>query len=271
MGTLLPDFGTTLTTRTDQVQTAQLRITGQALDGDVGDLAAPASVASAAPIIGPPPANVTVEEVARGVWLLAGQSHHSVLVEFADHLTLIEAPQNETRTLAVIARARELRPDKPLTQVVVTHHHFDHSGGVRAAVSEGLTIITHSASAAFFREAVNRPHTIVPDALARNPRPLRLEAVDDQMTLTDGTMTVELYAITGSPHAGTLLMAYFSRERILVEADVFTPGSAVAPYATNLLENIRTRDLQVDRIVPIHGAIAPFNELVRTVDALGTN
>ena len=53
---------------------------------------------------------VTAEELAPGVWFLAGQSHHSVVVEFADHLTLIEAPQNDTRTLAVIAKARELRP-----------------------------------------------------------------------------------------------------------------------------------------------------------------
>ena len=33
----------------------------------------------------------------KGIWFLAGQSHHSVLVEFTDHLMLIEAPQNDTR------------------------------------------------------------------------------------------------------------------------------------------------------------------------------
>ncbi|MBI4538561.1 MAG: MBL fold metallo-hydrolase [Gemmatimonadetes bacterium] len=262
---------TTLTTKTDQYQTAELRVTNQTVDADVRALAAPPAAASAAPITGPPPANVSVEEVARGVWFLAGQSHHSVLVEFADHLTLIEAPQNDTRTLAVIAKARELRPDKPLTQVVNTHHHFDHSGGIRAAVSEGLTVITHSANAAFYQKAVGRPHTIVPDALAKNPKPLTTETVNDEMILSDGTMTVALYPITGNPHASTLLMAYFPRERILVEADVFNPGGAVAPYAANLLENIRRRNLRIDRIVPIHGAITPFGELARTVAALGAN
>jgi len=62
----------------------------QTVDAQVGDLAAPSAAASAAPIAGPPPANLAVQEVAKGIWHLAGQSHHSVLVEFSDHLTLIE-------------------------------------------------------------------------------------------------------------------------------------------------------------------------------------
>jgi len=261
----------TLTTKTDRFTTATLKVSKQSVDADAGDLKAPAGAASAAPVTGPAPATVAVEEIAKGVWFLAGQSHHSVLVEFADHLTLIEAPQNDTRALAVIAKARELQPKKPLTAVVNTHHHFDHSGGIRAAVSEGLTVITSKANAAFYNSAATRPHTIVPDALQKNAKPITIETVDDQLILKDATMTVELYPITGNPHADTLLMAYFPRERLLVEADVFSPGGAVSPYAANLLENIKKRNLRVDRIVPIHGKIAPFAELTKTVAAVPTN
>jgi hypothetical protein len=66
-------------------------------------------------------------------------------------------------------------------------------------------------------------------------------------------------------------MAYFPRERILIEADVFNPGAAVAPFAANLLENIKKRNLRVDRIVPIHATIAPFADLVKTAQAATTN
>lgn len=260
-----------LTTTTDRVMTTDIRVTKQAVDGETGDLAAPSAAASAAPITGPAPANVTAEEIAKGIWFLAGQSHHSVLVEFADHLTLIEAPQNDTRARAVIAKARELKPNKPLTTVVATHHHFDHSGGIRAAVSEGLSIVAHRASAEFYKTAAERAHTLVPDALANNPKPVRVEAVDDELTLKDASRTVNLYHIDGSAHANTLLMAYFPKERILVEADVYTPGAAVNAYAANLLENITRRKLRVERIVPIHGTIAPYSELVRTTTATPTN
>jgi glyoxylase-like metal-dependent hydrolase (beta-lactamase superfamily II) len=253
-----------LTTKTDNYTTADIRVSKQTVDGDTGNLRAPEVVAAAQPVEGPPPATVTVEEVAKGVWLLAGQSHHSVVVEFSDHLILIEAPQHDTRALAVIAKARELRPDKPLTHVVNTHHHFDHSGGVRGAVSEGLAVITQKANAQFFEDAIKRPHTIVPDALAKNPKPLKLEVVDEGMELADSSMTVQLYRIDGNPHGDAMLMAYLPKERILVEVDAFSPGAAVQPYAANLLENITKRNLRVDRIVPLHGTIAPFSDLVKT-------
>ena len=96
---------------------------------------------------------------------------------------------------------------------------------------------------------------------AKSPKPLKLVAVDEELALKDSGMTVNLYHVAGNPHADTLLMAHFPRERILVEVDAFTPGSAVQPYAANLRENISRRALKVDRIVPLHGAIAPYSEL----------
>jgi hypothetical protein len=58
-------------------------------------------------------------------------------------------------------------------------------------------------------------------------------------------------------------MAYFPKEKILVEVDAYSPGAAVQPYAANLLENIKRRNLKVDRIVPLHDAVVPFSALAK--------
>lgn len=266
---------TRIVTRLDKYALADIQVTKNTVNAQASDLVAPAAVSGASAAA--PAPTVTVEEVAKGIWFLAGQSHHSVLVEFDDHLALIETPQNDARALAVIAKVKELHPNKPLTHVVTTHHHFDHSGGVRAAVSEGLTVVAHKGARAFYEELASRKHTVVADALAKNPKPLTIETVDGQLELKDKNRTVVLYPITDSPHAETLLMAYFPKERLLVEADVYSPPAPNAttppafPFAKNLLDNVQSRKLRVDRIVPIHGRVVPFSALVAAAGSAGTS
>ena len=84
---------------------------------------------------------VAVERAADGVWLLGGGSHNSVLIEMRDHSILVEAPLYDGRSLAVLAEAQRLAPGKPVRYVINSHHHFDHSGGLRAAVAAGATLV----------------------------------------------------------------------------------------------------------------------------------
>jgi glyoxylase-like metal-dependent hydrolase (beta-lactamase superfamily II) len=246
--------------KVDDFTTADLHFSTQRVDEATDDLVAPgATVSAAMPTTAAP--DVVAETVAPGVWLLAGQSHHSALIELSDHLMLIDAPQSEARTLAVIATARELQPNKPLTTVVTTHHHFDHTAGIRAAIAEGLTLVTHSGNRAFFEEMGARPHTIVADMLSRNPKPVVVQTVEDERVIEDPTRTVALYHVAGNPHSDTMLMIHLPAERVVIEVDAYSPGSQSQPYAANLLDNIVRRKLRVDRVVPLHGTIAPFADL----------
>ena len=265
---------TRLTTSVDRWLSEDIRIKKQSVNGEVGDLAAPASV-TAAPAGGPPPpAPVNVEEAGKGIWYFTGDVANSVLVEFSDHLTLVEAP-NEARTLAVIAKARELRPNKPLTTLIETHHHADHTGGVRAAVSEGITtIVAHKQVHPFLEELLRRPHTIAPDVLAKKPqaKPVTFVDVDDQLELKDATMAINLYHILQSAHADTNLIVYFPTAKIVTEADMFFPddrrtvnaldpqGHAISIHT--LLLNINHRKLQVERMMPIHGKLVPYSDFL---------
>jgi glyoxylase-like metal-dependent hydrolase (beta-lactamase superfamily II) len=257
-----------LTTTTDNRITLDIEVTNSTVNAPLPDLGAPENVRSAPAVAAALPAVVEVEEVGKGVWFLRGQSHHSVLVEFADHSVLIEAPQHELRTAGVIAKVKELLPSKPLRYVINTHHHFDHSGGVRTAMAEGATLITHAASQAFYENLATRRFTLMPDALSKSPKAPQIEGVSEKRVLTDGTKTIEIYPVP-NPHADTMLMVYFPAERILLEVDLYTPPApgqppaAAYPFAPSLVQTAQKLGLRVDRLMALHGpGLVPFSAAV---------
>jgi len=221
----------------------------------------------------PAPAGATVriqpEKIGEGLWFLSFGAPQSILVEFSDHVVIIEGPSNDDRTLGTIAEVKRMLPDKPIKYLVNTHHHSDHSGGIRAYVAEGVPILTHESHKRYYEQAIfKNPHTINPDRLARMPRAPVIETMGDKRVLTDGTMTLELHLLRGNPHSEGLLMAYVPKERLVIQADAFAPRPGAAPlpepspYTTNLVDNIERLKLQVERVAHVHGGVDPY-DLVR--------
>lgn len=204
--------------------------------------------------------NVKVEKLADGVFYLTGGTHHSVAIEQRDHVVLVEGPLNEARSLALIAKVKEIIPGKPIKYLVNTHVHFDHSGGLRTFVDEGATIVTHKLNEAYYKKAWAAPHSLNPDRLATSKKAARFETFGAKHVLSDGARKIEIHEITGSGHNDGFALIYLPAEKILIEADAFTPGAADAPlpaspnpYSVNLYENIQKLKLDVDRIAALHG------------------
>ena len=206
---------------------------------------------------GAPAMMVTTEKLGEGLYRLTTGpgSYDSVVVEFRDHVMMLEAGQSEARGLAYIAETKKLFPNKPIRYVMNTHPHSDHTGGLPALVAEGATIITQKNNEEFLNKALNTPRTLLNDTLAKNPIKASVEAVGEKKVYSDGTRTVEMYHIYPAPHSNGLMVAYIPKEKILFQGDFSLPapgqpGNDHLKALVPALEKLKVTDF--DRYINVH-------------------
>ena len=232
-------------------------------------LAAPKEAINVPPA--PPAGGVAVTKLGDDLYFLGGGSHHSLAVGFKDQVVVIEAPLNEDRSLAVLAKVNELFPGKSI-RVVATHYHFDHSGGLRTYVAWGLPIVTTPGNKAFIEKMAATPHTIRPDSLSRDPKKPNVETFAKKKVFSDGARTLELHDIGPNPHVGEMVVAYLPKEKVLFVADllIIVPAGPLAPANPALVDfadKIAKLGLAVDTIAPAHGRLGNMDDLKASLAA----
>ena len=205
-------------------------------------------------------------ELAPGVYLGESVSMNNMWVEFDDFILVAEGPNNERQSLEVIRQIRETVGDKPIRYLVTTHHHADHTGGIRTYAGEGATVVTHANNEEIIREILTRPHTLKPDLLAQSGQEPQIETVEDSKSITDGTRTVELLHVPNA-HADGYLAIYLPRERLIFQSDMLsilqgeTGEPVLRPYTREFYDAVVEQRWRVNRIIPGHGRIAEWQEL----------
>ena len=214
----------------------------------------------------PAPVSVALSALAPGVWRAEGGTHHSLVVDQGNQLVVVEAPQSAARMNAVLDTIKARFPGKPIAWVVNTHHHWDHAGGLRAAMARGHRIATHRRNVSFVRQIATARKTVRPDALSRGQAAPAVLGVGDSLAIGTGERRVMLYLLP-TAHAEGVLAAYVGG--ILFASDVLTPPlpGATTPLAAagsaEMAALVRARGIPVDRFAGGHGGVVPWADVER--------
>jgi len=211
----------------------------------------------------PAPITVMLAELGPDVWRAEGGSHHSLVVRQGNALVVVEAPQSSARSRAVLDTLRSRFPNVPIRTVVPTHHHWDHTGGVREYLAQGAEVVVHPRNVDFVRGIGAAQKTVAPDALSRGGRMPAVRATNPVTILGSGETAVQLIELP-TVHVQGMLAAYVPSLRILFVSDVLSPGPTLAPAGSReIVAMVRARGITVDRVVGGHGGIAAWADVER--------
>jgi glyoxylase-like metal-dependent hydrolase (beta-lactamase superfamily II) len=191
-------------------------------------------------------------------------------VEFKDYVVALEAPLSTQTGSDVIKRIKELIPNKPIRYVAVTHHHGDHSGGLRAFIEEGATVVTTPGNVNLFKQVAAAKQD---DILAKNPKPLKIETLENKKRVfSDATQTLELYDIGPNAHAKEMVVAWLPKQKILFQADLFFVAYEPGPLGytqkptLQLADKLKELNITPERIAAVHGRVATMAEFAQAVN-----
>ena len=184
---------------------------------------------------------LSIEEVAADVWLvrgIGGGDYNSLAVVHDDGIVIVEAPGSEQSMARAIVLLREQFGGAPIKAVVVTHHHFDHSGGVRAATIDPWSV------------RVEESDGTVIEPKERGP-------------------AVHVHALGKNDHAEGMLFVSIPDRGIVFQGDLFVKQGP-APEPARAQGAIFLRRLQELGIAPVtilgvHGQPATLDDLAAAV------
>jgi len=207
-----------------------------------------------------------LQEVAPGVLQVQGGTHNNLLVELSNYLVVFDAPVSDAQSTWVIDAAKQRFPGKPIRYVVMTHHHMDHSGGLRAFVADGATVVVGQGAARHYRTVLSAPWTRNPDLKARDLSGAQIVEVADKYVLADGKREVVAYFMD-SPHAKSTLMGYIPDAKLGFVTDIWSPGPPLPakpnPGLLSVVNAVKKANIQPERFAGGHGSTADYASLAR--------
>ena len=204
-----------------------------------------------------PGGSFKVVELAPNVQHVQGGGANNLIVNLKDGIVVFDAPTDEGQSRFVIDAAKAKYPGKPIKYLVLTHHHMDHTGGMRAFVAEGAKVIVPAPDKAYFERVINTPHSLEPDAQQKAMKPAMVEEVKDTMSIKDDNGDINIYNIA-NPHVDGFLLVHLPKDNVLWVTDLISPRGPITrnPATVAVGDALRKHGITGTTIAGGHGTTA---------------
>jgi glyoxylase-like metal-dependent hydrolase (beta-lactamase superfamily II) len=209
--------------------------------------------------------SLRLQELAPGVQHVVGGTHNALVVDMRDHLIVFDAPVNDWQSNWTIRTAQARYGQKPVRYLVLTHHHMDHAGGLRAYMAQGATLVVGRGAAAHYRRVLAASATRNPDVAPRDYAKANIIEVAERHVMTDGAREVSAH-LAESPHASAMLIGYVADARLGFVTDIWSPGRDPLPKEIStplaaIANAVRRAGIQPLRFAGGHGSTGDYAPL----------
>src|SRR5580698_469647 len=235
--------------------------------------------------------------LAGGLDLFPG-AWNSTIVKVPEGIVILEAPISGLYTQGVIDEARRRYPTDPIVAVLSTSDSWPHTGGVRAAVADGLPIYILDLNQPLLDRMMAAPHTIDPDALqmvkdgnganaaststpsgaaGASGEPVSSAAsgtpswkiVAGKIEIGSDANRLELYPLRGAS-TERQYMVYFPQHHLLYASDTLALNDDGSLYDPELMHEVAQavarENLQVETVFAMHQGPIPWTQVTAALE-----
>ena len=171
----------------------------------------------------------------------------TMVVELENSLVVVEPGQNDLKGEVIIDRLAQQYPDKPISHLIVSHHHNDHAAGIRPYIAAGAKLVVHETAVDFYKMQTSRqPSVVLQDALDRNPQMAQIVSVaaNTPVRIEDSRLPVVVYHLEMG-HVPDMVFVFVEGENLLYGGDLYISG---------LARDLRSGKKRPANILPFHAA-----------------